>query len=56
MNNLAVLYLDAGRVAEAIRENQATLKLMKSKLGPDDTTTLGTRGNLAVRCSARRRA
>jgi tetratricopeptide (TPR) repeat protein len=46
-NNLAAAYLDAGRTAEAITLQQATLKLRESKLGPDHPDTLISRRYLA---------
>jgi hypothetical protein len=46
-SNLADVYLDAGRTAEAITLHQATLKLCESKLGPDNRDALSSRNNLA---------
>ena len=47
MNNLALAYSDAGRLAEALPLLEQTLELRKAKLGPEHPDTLGTMGNLA---------
>ena len=44
MNNLAEAYRAVGRTAEAITLHGETLKLWKSKLGPDHPNTLGPHG------------
>jgi tetratricopeptide (TPR) repeat protein len=46
-NNLAVAYLAAGRIADAIKLHEANLKLREAKLGPDHPNALISRGNLA---------
>jgi tetratricopeptide (TPR) repeat protein len=47
-NHLAMAYLDAGRLAEAIALLEPMLKLSESKFGPDHPETLVIRGNLAT--------
>ncbi len=46
--NLAVVYTDAGRIADAIRLHEETAKLAAVKLGADDPFTLNSRTSLAV--------
>jgi tetratricopeptide (TPR) repeat protein len=47
-NNLALAYLDAGRVSDAITALEETLRTQERVLGPDDPETLGSRDNLAT--------
>ena len=47
-NNLAAIYLDAGRTAEALALHEANLKPYESKLGHDHPDTLTSRNNLAA--------
>jgi hypothetical protein len=47
-HNLAAAYAQAGRTAEAIALNEATLKLKEAKLGPEHPDTIQTRNNLAA--------
>ena len=53
-NILAYAYLAVGRIAEAIKLGEATLKLNESKLGPRHPDTLTSRNNLAVGLPRRR--
>jgi hypothetical protein len=46
-NTVAASYWSAGRIAEAIKLYETTLKLRESKLGPDHPDTLTTRDDLA---------
>jgi serine/threonine protein kinase/tetratricopeptide (TPR) repeat protein len=47
MNDLAVSYAEAGRIQDAIKLYEETLRLAKARLGPDDRRTLTSIGNLA---------
>jgi tetratricopeptide (TPR) repeat protein len=47
MNNLALVYLAAGRVDLALPLFEETLKLHKAEFGPDHADTLATMNNLA---------
>jgi serine/threonine protein kinase len=47
-DNLAIAYLSAGRIAEAIKLHEGTLALQKTKRGPDHRDTLASRNNLAL--------
>jgi eukaryotic-like serine/threonine-protein kinase len=47
MNNLALAYHDAGRVADSISLHAETLELQKTKLGPDHPDTLSSMNSLA---------
>jgi len=47
MNNLAMAYLDTGRLADALVLLEEALKTSRAKLGPDQTLTLVSMGNLA---------
>ena len=49
MGNLAVAYRDAGRLDEALRLAEETLKLSKAKLGPNDPITFDSMNTLG-RC------
>jgi tetratricopeptide (TPR) repeat protein len=46
-NNLASVYQDAGRAAEAIALHERTLAARERVLGPDHPSTLNSRNNLA---------
>ena len=48
MNNLAVAYLNAGRVDDAIRLQADVLELVRVKQGPDHAETLTSMSNLAM--------
>jgi len=48
INNLALAYTFAGRLAEALPILERTLELRKAKLGPDHPDTLSSMNNLAV--------
>ena len=53
MSNLAeTLIEDAGRIDEALRLNEETLKLAKAKLGPDHLDTLDVDGQPGRSCIA----
>ncbi|MFI5453933.1 MAG: tetratricopeptide repeat protein [Isosphaerales bacterium] len=47
VNNLALAYLDTGRLADALPLFEDALKRCQAKLGPDHSLTLITMGNLA---------
>jgi tetratricopeptide (TPR) repeat protein len=47
-NNLALAYLDADRVDDAITVQEETLRVQERVLGPDYPDTLGSRDNLAI--------
>ena len=47
-SNLALAYLDAGRVGDAITVQEETLRVQERVLGPDHPDTLGSRDNLAT--------
>jgi tetratricopeptide (TPR) repeat protein len=47
-SNLALAYLDAGRVRDAITVQEQTLRIQEQVLGPDYPETLGSRDNLAT--------
>jgi serine/threonine protein kinase/tetratricopeptide (TPR) repeat protein len=47
MNNLAILYCDAGRLLEGMALHQQTLEKRKATLGPDDPCTLQSMHSLA---------
>jgi serine/threonine protein kinase/lipopolysaccharide biosynthesis regulator YciM len=48
MNNLALAYLDADKLDQAVPLFEETLRLRQAKLRPDDRATLGTMNNLAL--------
>jgi tetratricopeptide (TPR) repeat protein len=52
MNNLAASYATAGRIQEATKLNEETLRLRKAKLGSDHPDTLQSMNNLAVSYAA----
>jgi tetratricopeptide (TPR) repeat protein len=47
MNNLAVCYAAAGRIQDALKLCEETLRLMKARLGPDHPDALRSMNNLA---------
>ena len=47
MNNLAYAYQDAGRMADALRLQEETCRLMSAKMGPDHRSTLVSLESLA---------
>ena len=47
MNNLAYAYQDAGRMADALRLQEETCRLMSAKMGPDHVSTLVSLESLA---------
>ena len=48
MNDLALAYLDAGRLGDGLPMLEETLKLTKIKRGPGHTDTMRTMNNLAT--------
>ena len=48
LNNIAIAYMYAGRLPEAIALFEGTLKVFETKLGPDHPTALSTRNTLAI--------